>query len=124
MKGRNQTVGQAGEQAAADYLKQRGYTILARNVRNTQGELDIIAQKEGCLVFVEVKTRTTGAYGPAAAAVGKAKQKHISAASALYMQQNGLCDACVRYDVMTVDVSQQMQVQHIKHAFEYQANNW
>ena len=56
---RNQKVGQWGEQAAADYLSTKGYEIIARNVRTPYGEIDLIAQKDGFTIFVEVKARTS-----------------------------------------------------------------
>ena len=56
---RNQRVGQWGEQAAADYLSAKGYEIMARNVRTPYGEIDLIAQKDGFTIFVEVKARTS-----------------------------------------------------------------
>lgn len=124
MKARNRILGAQGEQAAADYLQAQGYVILARNVHTRAGELDIVAQKRQLLAFIEVKTRTTGTFGPAAAAVDKTKQRHICAASALYLQQNALTGAEVRYDVITVDAADGMRVHHIENAFGYQAIDW
>lgn len=51
-----ETIGKKGETIAAEWLEQNGYAILARNWRNRTGEIDIIAQEDGCIVFVEVKT--------------------------------------------------------------------
>lgn len=124
MKAYNQQIGQAGEQAAVDYLMCEGYALLACNLHTPKGELDIIAQHGDDLIFIEVKTRTSAVFGPAAAAVNQAKQRHICAASAWYMQQNSLYGANVRYDVITVDAAKGMRVHHIKHAFEYQVNDW
>lgn len=82
----NQSVGRWGEQAAADYLCQRGYTILAHNVRTPYGEIDVIASKEGILVFVEVKARTSRSYGPPEVAVTPRKQAHMLACADYYAQ--------------------------------------
>ena len=71
---RNQKVGQWGEQAAADYLSAKGYEIMARNVRTPYGEIDLIAQKDGFTIFVEVKARTSSSLGPPEIAVTPRKQ--------------------------------------------------
>lgn len=62
-KSHNQSVGKKGEIIAAAYLRRMGYEILALNYRAGRGEIDIIAQFDGTMVFVEVKTRTTGNFG-------------------------------------------------------------
>ena len=85
---RNQRVGKWGEQAAADYLKGRGYEIVAGNVRTPYGEIDLIAKKDGFLIFVEVKARTSKTFGPPEVAVTPRKQQHMSACAEHYAQQN------------------------------------
>ncbi|HEX8993551.1 MAG TPA: YraN family protein [Anaerolineales bacterium] len=85
---RNQSVGRWGEQEAADYLCGRGYTVVARNVRTPYGEIDLIASKEGIMIFVEVKARTGKSYGPPEVAVTPRKQAHMLACADHYAQQN------------------------------------
>lgn len=85
---RNQSVGRWGEQAAADYLCEHGYNIVARNVRTPYGEIDVIASREDILVFVEVKARTSKSYGPPEVAVTARKQAHMLACANHYAQQN------------------------------------
>lgn len=85
---RNQSVGRWGEQAAADYLCQHGYEILARNVRTPYGEIDLVACKDGITVFVEVKARTGISFGPPEVAVTPRKQAHMLACAEFYAQQN------------------------------------
>lgn len=87
---RNQRVGRWGEDAAAEYLSARGYTILSRNLRTPYGEVDLLAQIEDEVVFVEVKARTTTSLGPPEIAVGQQKQAHMLASAEYYAQQNGL----------------------------------
>ena len=76
---RNQRVGKWGEQAAADFLAERGYEIVARNLRTPYGEIDLIAQKDGFTIFVEVKARTSKVFGPPEVAVTPRKQGHMLA---------------------------------------------
>ncbi len=84
---RNQSVGRWGEQAAADYLCQRGYEIAGRNVRTPYGEIDLVVEKDGQTIFVEVKARTGTALGPPEVAVTPRKQAHMLACAGYYAQQ-------------------------------------
>jgi len=87
---RNQSVGQWGEQAAANYLAERGYEIAGRNLRTPYGEIDLLARKEGQTVFVEVKARTSAWLGPPEIAVTPQKQAHMIACAEHYAQENGI----------------------------------
>ena len=66
-----------GEELAAQYLRQKGYKIIARNFRIRQGELDIIASKGKFLAFVEVKTRKNDRFGAAREFITPAKQRRL-----------------------------------------------
>jgi putative endonuclease len=84
----NQRIGKWGEQAATDFLIERGYEIVARNVRTPYGEIDLIAKKGGYLIFVEVKARMTNTFGPPEVSVTPRKQQHMLACAEYYTQQN------------------------------------
>jgi len=73
----NKILGNFGEDAACNYLKNKGYTIVARNYSIRGGEIDIIAQSNNCLTFVEVKTRQTADFGVPAEAVDYRKIEKI-----------------------------------------------
>jgi putative endonuclease len=88
MSDRNQTVGGWGEKVAAGYLEDRGYSVIARNVRTPYGEIDIVAEKDGFTIFVEVKTRTSSSLGPPEISVTPRKQAHMLAAAEHYTQEN------------------------------------
>jgi len=88
MSDRNQKVGKWGESVASEYLENRDYSVVARNVRTPYGEIDIDAQKEGFTIFVEVKTRTTSSLGPPEISVTPRKQEHMLAAAEYYAQEN------------------------------------
>jgi putative endonuclease len=88
MSGHNQKIGAWGESVAAEYLKERGHVIIARNVRTPYGEIDIVAEKGGFTIFVEVKTRTSGSLGPPEISVTPRKQEHMIAAAEHYAKEH------------------------------------
>ena len=90
MSGRNQRVGAWGENVAAEYLETRGYTVVGRNVRTPYGEIDILAEKDGFIIFVEVKTRTSTSLGPPEISVTPRKQEHMIAAAEHYATEHEL----------------------------------
>ena len=113
------TSGRAGEDAAAQYLSARGYVILARNFRTRAGEIDIIARNNKTIVFVEVKTRSSVAYGFPAEYVTRRKQDKIIKAALYYLHGCGQDFAPARFDVLEVlpTVSGLAVSNHIINAF-------
>jgi putative endonuclease len=101
-KKHNQLIGKWGEDCAADYLEQKGYLILARNVRTPEGEIDLIAQKEGSLVFVEVKTRTDNQRGYPEEAVTEEKMEHMNNSAEHYLESHPEYEDQWRIDVIAV----------------------
>lgn len=115
----NQATGKLGEELAADALRGLGYAILARRYRTRYGEIDIVAQDEDTLVFVEVKARKSNRYGSAAESVTGSKQRRIAAMALDYLRWvNRLDDPC-RFDVVAIDGlgTSQTTVKVIKNAF-------
>ena len=76
-------IGALGEVFAARYLRDRGYKIVCANFRTRMGEIDIAAEKDGVLAFIEVKTRSAGMIAPPAESVDAHKQKRIAMAAAV-----------------------------------------
>jgi len=96
------TLGQKGEAHAADYLTQKGYTIIDRNYRTSYGEIDIVARQGESIVFVEVKTRASHSLGPPEIAITRRKAQHMRNAAEDYIQNHpGLSDNW-RIDVVTL----------------------
>lgn len=85
-----QRIGQWGESVATEYLEEHGYKVVTRNARTPYGEIDIVAEKEGQIIFVEVKTRTTKKFGPPEMAVTPRKQEHMMAAAAFYAAEHNI----------------------------------
>jgi putative endonuclease len=114
-----QMVGKTGEAVAVEYLLQRGYRILERNYRCRFGEIDLIARDGKTLTFIEVKTRRSQRFGPAASAVTLAKQRHLVKASQLYMMHTGRNTESCRFDVVTVEMDgTTLRIELIKDAFQ------
>ena len=98
-----QRAGAAAEQAAADFLVNRGLVLLARNARYQEGELDLILRERDALVFVEVRMRSATAFGGAAASVDRFKQKRLQRAAQHWLLQHyGERWPACRFDVVTV----------------------
>ena len=110
----NREAGAGGEDLAASYLKRHGDRIIKRNHRDRGGEIDIIAEKRGELVFCEVKTRNSLAYGSGLDAVVKAKQRRIIRCAKRFLASGGFGDHSIRFDVISVD---SRDIKHIEGAF-------
>ena len=112
------TIGNKGEDLAADYLKRKGYRIVSRNFKTLFGEIDIIAEDRNTLVFVEVKTRTDDSFGHPFEAVHRRKQEKMKRVALSYLKKNKReCPA--RFDVLSIEISDgRGQIEHIVDAFE------
>jgi len=113
-------LGQLGERLAADHLEAEGYRVLARNYRCREGEIDIIVENDGCLVFVEVRARRGDAMGSAAESLTPRKGARISAVAEAYCQERSPGSEERRIDVIAIDFSPQgrlLRLEHIENAF-------
>lgn len=115
----NKTLGDQGESCAAEYLRRQGCRILTRNYRCKIGEIDIIADDHGTLVFVEVKTRRSIRCGTPAESVHYRKRQKIVQTSYWYLRERHMENAHCRFDVLEVyAVGGSWTVHAIKNAFE------
>ena len=113
-------LGRDGEDLAARHLAGRGFRILQRGYRTRGGEIDLVVEEEGVLVFVEVKSRSNLACGRPAEAVGALKQRRLLRAASAYLQQYGALDRPCRFDVVEVlwDPGGGARIHHIRDAFQ------
>ncbi|MGQ0665723.1 MAG: YraN family protein [Nitrospiraceae bacterium] len=111
--------GQASEQLAERFLRAKGYRILARNLRTSLGELDLVAEDAGVLVFVEVKARATASFGGAVLAVDRRKQAKLVRLASQYLAQRHLADKPCRFDVVLVQGRslEEGRIEHLQDAF-------
>lgn len=107
-------VGTQKELQAMHYLEKQGMKILQRNFRCHMGEIDLIAQDGACIVFVEVKYRTSSRYGSPFEAVNARKQTTIRKVAQYYLLGRKQLDCPVRFDVVGICGN---ELEHIKNAF-------
>jgi len=96
-------LGEHGEELAAGWYESRGFTVLARNWRCREGELDLVVARDGLVVFCEVKARSGDRYGSPFEAVGPAKQARLRRLAARWLREEApYRPAAVRFDVAGV----------------------
>lgn len=98
----------AAEDAAAQYLARQGLRVRERNFRCRFGEIDLIAEDGNTVVFVEVRQRSSAAFGGALASINAAKQARLVRTAQFYLAQHGAEHPC-RFDVVLLDGEAQMQ---------------
>ena len=109
--------GNWAEQEAARYLLDKGYTILAKNYRYKRSEIDIIAQYQKTIIFIEVKARTGTGYGYPEEAVSQHQQKMIIKAAEHYLEHEKL-DMEIRFDIISIlKNDRQTKTYHVEDAF-------
>ena len=97
-------IGPRGEDAAAEAYRRRGYRIVARNWRCRIGELDLVVERRGVLVFCEVKSRRGTAFGVGFEAVTRRKQTKLRWLAEAFLQATGSRPLGIRFDVASVAV--------------------
>ncbi len=118
----DQAAGRRGEDLAHRFLRRQGYTIVARNYRLAAGdaEADLIAWEGDSLVFIEVKSRQTGEYGPPERAIGEEKRAHLLRVAREYTRKSQVPWERVRFDVVTVILSNTPQLTLFRQALRVQ----
>lgn len=96
-----QVKGAAGEQAAAEFLVARGLRVVERNFRVRGGEIDLVCRDRGSVVFVEVRSRSRGDFGGAAASIGARKQARLVLAARHWLARHG--EQPCRFDCVVID---------------------
>lgn len=108
-------LGRLGEWTALALLLAKGYRPRHRNWRGAGGELDIVAERRGEIVFVEVKTRSGTLFGGAGAAVDREKQRTLTRVSASYLSRHELWDRPSRFDIVTIEKQKRFPYWRIRH---------
>jgi putative endonuclease len=111
-------LGAAGEKAAEGLLAEKGYRIVARNHRCRRGEVDLVAERGQLLVFVEVRTRATAAFGGPEETVSFGKQRRVVMAARDFLARWRGPERGARFDVIAVVDGQPPRFQHFENAFQ------
>jgi putative endonuclease len=108
-----------GEAIACRYLQEQGMKFLAANYRSRRGEIDLVFRDDSCLVFVEVKTRSSESWVRPAAAVHRKKQRLLSLAALEYLRAIGNPMVPMRFDIVEVLMAggEVREVRHLVNAF-------
>jgi putative endonuclease len=109
------SVGKFGENKAAEFLMEKGYRIIEMNFRKNYTEIDIIAQKNGLLVFVEVKTRVSDSFGKPFEAITKQKINNLVKTAQLYANFHPNLPKSLRIDAIGVTVDKDGRIENIEH---------
>lgn len=109
-----QSRGRRAERAAARYLRQRGYRIIQRNLRTKLGEIDIVAEHNGWLVVVEVRSRTEDAPVSPRAGLTRAKRRKLRQLTEQLRKEHRLTHLPVRVDLVEIIMSQKGSVQSVE----------
>lgn len=111
---KKKSLGRLGEELAVKQLKNNGYRILEQNFRSKFGEIDIIAQEGGDLVFIEVKTRWSKSFGPPEEAITPWKIQHIIKAGEYYKLLHPETPEALRIDAVAVDLSSEGKIERVE----------
>ena len=110
-----QKIGKFGEETAEKYLIKNGYKIIAKNVKTSYQEIDIIANIKEKIIIVEVKTALSQKYGPPEENMSRKKIQNLKTALTLYIDKNGLNPDNARIDLITVTINKLKKTANIKH---------
>jgi putative endonuclease len=115
--------GQNGEDIAANYLIANGYKIIARNLSIGGGEIDIVATKKDCYIFIEVKTRHQHQLGSASEAITMNKAKRMAKAVYAYLKSRNLLDTCAQADVIAIELdnNEKPTIKHFENSIDLDA---
>jgi putative endonuclease len=108
-------IGDFGQQLAADFLLKRGYLILAEKYYTREGEIDIVAQKDQQIIFIEVKTRSSAKFGLPEEAIDRQKKEKMQQAALLYLQEKPISDDNYRFDCLAIEIDKKNKKAVIRH---------
>ncbi len=110
-----QTIGKKGEEMAARFLEEKGFQVVARNYRHKHAEIDLIVQRDNWLIFVEVKTRSSAAFGEPETFVDYKKGRKIMEAAEEYIFASNW-HGHIRFDIISVKLTSPPEIRHFEDA--------
>jgi putative endonuclease len=107
-------LGDLGEQLAKKHLRKKGYKLIESNYRCHSGEIDIVAKQKDCLVFIEVRTKSTLAFGTPEESLSPTKQKHMIKTAYHYLQNHQKLPENWRIDLVAVELGADSKLRRIE----------
>jgi len=118
MSAARQEFGEVGEKVAERWLRQRGWRVLQRRFRNGHRDIDLVAERDGLVAFVEVKARRRNDFGDPVEAVDWRKQRELVRSATVWIDRHGRPNESYRFDVIGVLVDgNSVRVKHVENAF-------
>jgi putative endonuclease len=118
MTAATQALGEIGERVAARWLVRRGWRVLAWRYRSGHRDIDLVAERDGTVAFVEVKTRRGERFGGPVGAVGWRKQRELTRSASVWMDRHGEAGKAYRFDVIGVIIRDDgVRLRHVEDAF-------
>ena len=122
MSAARQAFGEVGERVAERWLRRKGWRIVQRRFRNGRRDIDLVAERDGLVAFVEVKARRGLQFGQPVEAVNWRKQRELTRSAHIWIERHGRPDDAYRFDVIGVLVDgQAVRVRHVENAFSLAA---
>ncbi len=115
MNSSNLAIGRIGEMLAAKYLQKKGFKILTKNFRSNRTEIDIIAQRNNKIHFIEVKTRLSTVKGKPYEAVGRTKVSHLLKTATYFLLQTGKKEHKLSLDVVSILLDGANNIRSLQH---------
>src|SRR5437762_1083080 len=114
-----QAFGELGERIAERWLRRQGWRVVQRRFRSGHRDIDLVVEREGTIVFVEVKARRGAEFGDPVEAVNWRKQKELSRSASVWIERHGRASECYRFDVVGVLMDGgRVRVRHVPNAFD------
>jgi putative endonuclease len=110
-------IGKAGEDLAAQHLTERGFVVVARNYRHKRAEIDLVVQQNDWLIFVEVKARSSSAFGEPESFVDQRKGNLLMQAAEAFVHEHDW-HGHIRFDVISVKLGKPPVVEHFEDAIQ------
>jgi putative endonuclease len=118
MTAANQQFGELGERIAERWLRRRGWRVLQRRFRSGHRDIDLVVERDGTVVFVEVKARRGREFGDPVEAVNWSKQKELARSASVWIDRHGRPSESYRFDVVGVLVEgERVRIRHVPNAF-------
>jgi putative endonuclease len=115
----NQRLGLLGERIAERWLTRKGWRILARRFKNGRRDIDLVAQRDATIAFVEVKARKGDEFGDPVEAVHHRKQRELTRSAHVWIDRHGRDGDTYQFDVVGVLMAgERVLVKHVSNAFE------